>query len=155
MKNFIELSLDDVIYRLCDTYELGNPEKSQVHKIIINDMAIDKGDGSLCINQTRPSWGDNYYSLIIEKSELQKTSYQFKPTINTHRAGLYFTNPDEANNIVRDAVLAKINSLEQSIPQYIKSKTEEIANLRQIFHPLLNPSYYSDFKITDNLKPKP
>lgn len=147
MKTFKTLSIGDVIYRLCDTYELGKPDKTQVHKIIIESLSIDTKNGNLLINQVHPYSGGSYWSIIISSEKLNRTYYRFEPKENAYRSGLYFVNESDANYIVRRAVIRKINDIEKSIPETIKARKTEITDLREAFYEILNPSFHPEYSI--------
>lgn len=147
MKTFKELSIGDTIYRLCSKYELGKPDKQQVNKIIVQMISIDKTTGNLLINQTTTYTREQYWDIIVKAEKLNKSYYRFDPEQNTHRAGFYFLNADDANYIVRRAVVAKINEIEKSIPAYIARSKKEIEGLRSTFYEILNPSQHADFQI--------
>lgn len=147
MKIFKQLSIGDTIYRLCSSYELGNPDKQQVSKIIVECMSVDKNNGNLLINEIITHSRERYWSIIISAEKLNKSYYSFSPKENTFRAGFYFLNIEEANYIVRRAVIAKINKIEKSIPETINKYKKEIEELRLTFYEILNPSQHTDFQI--------
>ncbi|MGN6559719.1 MAG: hypothetical protein ACTHJ2_04260 [Candidatus Nitrosocosmicus sp.] len=151
MKTFADLKINDVIYRLCDKYELGRPDKEQIKAIKINSLSLKKETGDLLINRVDGTYSyDTYYQLVIPVSKVNETSFDFDPTKNPFRRGLYFVNIESANDIVRDTVMGKIKAIEQSIPKLIAEKKGEIENLRCVFHELLNKSHYPEYSVLTN-----
>lgn len=147
MKTFNQLSIGDVIYRLCDNYDLGKPDKAQVTKIKIESLSVDAASGNLLINKVDGRYSDNYWSIVVKVEKLNKSHYRFDPNQNTFRKGFYFINEAEANYIVRRAVIGKINNIEKSIPKHIAQCKNEIETLRATFYEVLNPSFYPEFTI--------
>lgn len=146
-KTFKTISIGDTIYQLCDTYELGNPEKTQVHSILVTSLSIDKDNGNLLINKITTYNGSSYWSIIVKAEKLNRTYYRFEPEQNTHRKGFFFLNAEDANYIVKRAVIKKINTLEKSIPTYIAKCKKDVEGLRSVFHEILNPSYYPEYRV--------
>lgn len=147
MKTLKQLSIGDTIYQLCDQYDLGKPDRTQVKPILINSLSVDDKNGNLLINQVHPYSGGSYWSIVVKADKLHKSYYKFEPEQNTHRKGFFFINEQDANYIVKRAVIGKINSIEKSIPSYINKSKKEIEYLRVAFYEILNPSYYPEFKI--------
>lgn len=136
-----------MIYQLCDTYELGNPEKTQVHSILVTSLSIDKENGNLLINKITPYSGSSYWSIVVKAEKLNKAYYRFEPEQNTHRKGFFFLNADEANYIVKRAVIKKIGSIEKSIPNHIAKCKKEVEGLRVTFWEILNPSFHPEYDV--------
>lgn len=147
MKIFKQLSIGDTIYRMCDQYDLGKPDKMQIYKIKIDSLSIDEKNGNLLINQIHPYSGNSYWSIVVKSEKTNKSYYRSDPEQNTFRKGFYFLNENEINYIVKRTVIKKINSIEKSIPETINSKKKEIEDLRIAFHEILNPTYYPDYNI--------
>lgn len=141
MKTFKELSIGDTIYRVVESYQLCNPEKQQIEPILIK--WLDLNDGKLRINEFR-GYSNTDYLLIISEGFQSKTAMEFGKR-------LFFVNKEDANFMVRRAILEKINTLEKSIPTFVKNANDEIELLRSTFYEILNPSTNKDYKILASL----
>lgn len=146
-KTFKQISIGDTIYQLCDNYDLGKTDKTQVIKVLIKSLSVDEKNGNLLINQINPYSGGSYWSIVVLAEKLNKCYYTFNPETNTYRKGYFFTNEYEANYIVRRTVIRRINAIEKSIPETIKSSKKEIEDLRIAFYEILNPSFHPEYNI--------
>lgn len=145
--NFNKLTIGDILYRVCDSYDLGNPEKTQVHKIVIRDIKMGKEGKNIYFNETE-GYSNKSHALVIPVEKSDTDLFEYIPNEQyPNTKHITFSSPEKANGHVREYVIKKIDEIQVSIPEIVEQKNNEIKRLRSTFHEILNQSFYKEFDI--------